>query len=91
MPKVQVHVIFKGRVQGIGFRFTAERIASQLGVAGWVKNLPGGDVELVVEADKNTADNFLDRIRKQFSNYIQDEEVDVAAATGKLDDFQIRF
>ncbi|MDD5292098.1 MAG: acylphosphatase [Candidatus Omnitrophica bacterium] len=91
MSKVQAHVIFKGRVQGIGFRFTAERIAQKTGVVGWVKNLPGGDVELVVEADKKTVDDFLDKIRNQFSNYIQDEEIETTTAIGKLDNFQIRF
>ncbi|MDD5618761.1 MAG: acylphosphatase [Candidatus Omnitrophica bacterium] len=91
MPKVQIHVIFKGRVQGVGFRFTAEKIAQTLKVAGWVKNLPDGDVELVVQAEKKAADGFLDKLRNQFSNYIDSEEIDYADATEKLDSFQIRF
>jgi len=36
------HIIFRGNVQGVGFRFTAVRIAQRHGVAGWVRNLPDG-------------------------------------------------
>ncbi|MDD5006147.1 MAG: acylphosphatase [Candidatus Omnitrophica bacterium] len=91
MAKIQAHVIFKGRVQGIGFRFTAERIAADLGVKGWVKNLSDGNVEVVAESEKEIVDDFLDKVREYFQKYIQDEETDILEATGKFSDFQIRF
>lgn len=91
MPKLHLHIIFKGYVQGVGFRFTVERIALNLGVVGWVKNLDSGSVEVVAEAEKSVLDDFLDKIRGYFSRYIRDEEINTSEATGKFSDFQIRF
>ncbi len=42
-----VQVRISGRVQGVGFRAWTERRARELGISGWVRNLPGGDVEAV--------------------------------------------
>ena len=50
--KKRLHIYYTGRVQGVGFRFTTEDIASELGVCGWVKNLGDGRVEVVVEAEE---------------------------------------
>lgn len=45
----RLHVIVSGRVQGVGFRMYAKHEACRLGLTGWVKNLPTGEVELVAE------------------------------------------
>ena len=45
----RVHVHVSGHVQGVGFRYDTRRKAADVGVAGWVKNLPGGRVEAVFE------------------------------------------
>jgi acylphosphatase len=64
MPKdpKRLHVIFKGRVQGVGFRYTCEGIAMNLGVKGWVRNLPNGDVEITAEGDQVLLESLLLRI-----------------------------
>ena len=51
MEKVRKHIIFSGRVQGVGFRYTACCLARPLGLTGWVKNLWDGDVEMEVQGD----------------------------------------
>jgi len=56
--------IVSGRVQGIGFRFFAERAAKKAGVFGWVRNLPDGRVETVVEGSDDAVARYLGEIRR---------------------------
>jgi len=86
-----LHAYFKGRVQGVGFRFTTENIARQLGVTGWVKNLRESNVEVVAEAEEDVLQKFLEQINQYFSRYIQDTDTEWLEATGEFHDFGIRF
>ena len=56
--------VVSGRVQGVGFRFFAERAANKEGVFGWVRNLPDGRVETVVEGSDDAVERYLAEIRK---------------------------
>ncbi|MCM8800439.1 MAG: acylphosphatase [Candidatus Omnitrophica bacterium] len=87
----QIHVFYSGLVQGVGFRFTAREIAYELNVSGWVKNLRDGRVELVAEAEEEVLKEFLERINRYFSRYIQDTQIDWLTATGGFKGFEIRF
>jgi len=49
---VRTRVVVEGRVQGVWFRESTRRMAEEIGVAGWVRNLPGGSVEAVFEGDR---------------------------------------
>lgn len=60
----RVHVIYSGRVQNVGFRFTAEKIAMDLGLCGCVKNMPNGTVDLVSEGPKDKIETLLKRIQE---------------------------
>ncbi|OGX17099.1 MAG: hypothetical protein A3K83_01950, partial [Omnitrophica WOR_2 bacterium RBG_13_44_8b] len=71
----RVHVYYLGRVQGVGFRFTAESIAVDLGVRGWVSNLRDARVEVVAEAEESVLKKFLEEISNSLSRYIQDVDV----------------
>ena len=55
-------VIFEGRVQGVGFRFTVKDLARSFDVCGWVKNLPDGTVELQVMGEADEVEAFLREI-----------------------------
>ena len=57
-------VLLSGRVQGVGFRFFAERAAREAGVTGWVRNLPDGGVESVAEGDDLAVQTYLQRVRQ---------------------------
>lgn len=52
-------VIFEGRVQGVGFRYTAKDIAKGFEVCGWVKNLPDGTVEMHVGGERDEVEAYL--------------------------------
>jgi acylphosphatase len=56
--------LVKGRVQGVGFRFFAERAARELNLRGWVRNLPDGSVEAVAEGEEDALMRFVERLRQ---------------------------
>ncbi len=85
----QVH--FSGIVQGVGFRYTARRLAERFDVAGYVKNLPDGRVELVVEGPPDQIDAFLQAISEQMGHYIRRIDQQVSSPTGRFTGFEIRF
>ncbi len=89
--KKQVHIYYIGRVQGIGFRFTAKDIANNLGVSGWVKNLSDGRVEIVAQAEEETLQEFLAKIREYFSKYIQDTLISWFPVSDEFKDFGVKF
>lgn len=89
--KKQLHIIYTGRVQGVGFRYTVLEIARDVQVTGWVKNMSNGGVELVAEASEEVLKDFLLRINHYFNSYIQDTDVQWLPATGEFKTFDIKF
>ena len=90
--KKRIHVFYSGRVQGVGFRFTAEQVALSLGIVGWVKNLPDGKVEVVSEGEEAKLVLFLERIKNgPMKPYIRGVAVEWKKADGEFNDFGIRF
>jgi acylphosphatase len=88
----RAHVYFSGRVQGVGFRFTAERFAQELGLCGWVKNLPDGRVEVVCEGPKGKIEAFLERIRaSSLGLHIKKAACEWGKPTNEFKDFSIEF
>ncbi len=76
----QMHVLFSGRVQGVGFRFTAEE-----------KNLRDGRVEIVAEAEEDILNDFLRQIKEHFSSYIRDLDISWGSAQAAFSDFSVAF
>ncbi len=62
---------FTGRVQGVGFRYTVKNLAMQYEVHGYVRNLPDGRVELVMEGPDEEMDSLLEDVNRKMNNYIQ--------------------
>jgi acylphosphatase len=83
-------VNFTGTVQGVGFRYTAMRIARRYDVTGYVSNLPDGSVECVVEGEASHVIGFLGDLRSAMGEYIQDETQETSAATGEFGTFGVR-
>ena len=82
---------FTGIVQGVGFRYTAQRIARQFEVAGYVQNLPDGQVLLVAEGTTSQIDQLLNQIQVAMDRYIQRIEVTCGECTGEFEGFEIRY
>ncbi len=59
MELVRAHLWIAGRVQGVGYRFSTQDVAMLNGLAGWVKNLPDGRVEVVFEGDRPAVEDVI--------------------------------
>jgi acylphosphatase len=87
--KTQLHILYSGRVQGIGFRYTVREIADSLMVCGWVRNLSDGRVEVLAEAEEDVLVIFLEQINGHFSSYIKEVSREWSPASGEFRDFQV--
>ena len=81
-------VLYSGRVQGVGFRYTVQRLAERLTAAGYVRNLACGDVELVAEGDEEDVDDLLRRVADVMSDHIRHAAVSNQTPQG-LSGFEI--
>lgn len=88
----RVHVRYEGHVQGVGFRFTACRIAGDHGVDGWVRNQPDGSVELVGEGSESDLQAFLEALRQSpVGRFIIHEFPEWTEARGQFRRFDIAY
>jgi acylphosphatase len=84
-------VIYRGRVQGVGFRFTARQLAQGYAVTGFVKNLDDGGVQLVAEGAPEVLDRFLMAIAEQMGTNIRQAETANSQPTGQFTSFEIAY
>lgn len=91
LERRRVH--YEGRVQGVGFRFTAARLAPGFGVSGSVRNLPDGRVELEAQGEPDRLRDFLGAIRGELGAKIHREASEELPADpgDPPGDFQIRY
>ena len=89
-PSIQQRVVFFGRVQGVGFRYTTSSIAKRHPVVGYVKNLPDGAVELVVDAEPEIINQFLADIEAAFLGNIRQRNVASMPREEQFLKFEIR-
>ncbi len=82
-------VFYSGEVQGVGFRATAERIAQNYPVTGWVKNLNDGRVQLLAEGPGDAVQAFLTAIRTRWKDNIKKEEASEEKVSGKFKKFAV--
>ena len=87
----RLHIYYSGLVQGVGFRFTAERAALSFGLTGWVMNLGDGRVETVCEGEESMLKAFSIKIKDAFKEYIRDEDIKWSMPTREFNGFEIKF
>lgn len=68
MKTWELHAIFKGRVQGVGFRWTIADHAKESSLVGTVQNLPNGSVEVYAQGPEEALQDFLQRVQKDAGN-----------------------
>jgi len=90
MATARHEITFSGRVQGVGFRYTATRIAERHDVSGWVRNEPDGTVRCVVEGEPDELDRFVSDLQGAMSGNISDTRIGRREATGEFDGFGVR-
>lgn len=90
MSRSRLQVFYSGTVQGVGFRYTVKSLANGFEVAGTVRNLPDGRVELIAEGTKDELNAFQQAIREsELGHFIHKEDVAWNAPTGELRGFEI--
>ena len=90
MNRSRMQIFYSGHVQGVGFRYTAKTVAAGFDVAGTIRNLSDGRVELVAEGAKDELHAFRQAIRDAgLAYFIRNEEVSWSDATGAFRGFEI--
>ena len=88
----QFKALIHGRVQGVGYRFFAERFALELGITGYAKNLYNGDVEVVAQAEKVVLETFLAKLREgPRMSKVTDIDVEWQSVSEQYPNFDIQF
>jgi len=92
MPKEQRIIRIHGKVQGVGYRFFATRVARRLGLKGSVQNNRDGTVDAVVEGETSVIDDWIEEL-KEGPRYAEVTKIDQETKeyTGRLGDFDVKF
>ncbi len=92
MPKEQRVIRIHGKVQGVGYRFFATRVARRLGLKGTIQNNRDGSVDAVVEGERGVIDDWIEEL-KEGPRYAEVTKIDQETKdfTGRLGDFDVKF
>lgn len=91
MSQTAKHIIFVGRVQGVGFRFTAFDIANRYRLTGLVRNLPDGTVEMIAQGYPGDIADCIRDIKESFGVYIKKTKIEEISSDAQYKDFKITF
>ena len=84
-------VIYTGRVQGVGFRWTTNRIAKNYDVRGFVENREDGSVYMVAEGTEKDVEEFMIAIAENMGKNIKETRINQGRVGGDLTDFQVHY
>jgi len=83
-------IVFSGQVQGIGFRYTAHRIAVRYNLTGYVRNTPDGKVEMHAQGHPDNINDCITDIKETFASYIRNVDTKDVSSCSDYDSFMIR-
>ena len=84
-------VIYTGRVQGVGFRWTTNHIAKNYDVRGFVENREDGSVYMVAEGTEKDVEEFMIAIAENMGKNIKETRINQGRVGGDLTDFQVHY
>ena len=84
-------IIFVGRVQGVGFRFTAYHIANRYKLTGFVRNCADGTVEMLAQGPAANIDNCIQGTKDSFPGYVRETRIEEIPIDPQYMDFKITF
>ena len=87
----QALIIYSGDVIAVGFRLTANELASNLKLTGWVRNLADGRVELVVQGEESEIQKILDQLASIFQDRIEESKISWQKPMEKFTKFEIKY
>ena len=90
MDNVAKLIKFSGMVQGVGFRYTAHRIASRYELTGYVRNLPGGQVEMFAQGNADDIRDCVEDLKLSFGQYIRNIEITDVEIDSQYSEFMIK-
>ncbi len=89
-PVIHATVYFTGHVQGVGFRYSTLQVAKEFEVAGYVKNLADGRVQLEAEGRARTVDAFIAAVEERMHGYVRKTERAQQTRSAAFQGFEIR-
>ncbi|MEK9772961.1 MAG: acylphosphatase [Opitutae bacterium] len=84
-------IYYKGRVQGVGFRWRVVQISASFTCTGYVKNLPDGSVELLVEGEKDVVHRMVETVNIEMKQYWYEKTMDERIGNAHFSDFSIQY
>jgi len=87
----RLEVLYSGQVQGVGFRYTTCQIARRFKVAGSVRNLPDGRVEVIAEGEANELEQFFAAVESDLADHIRNSQRQTYPPRGEFRGFDVRF
>ena len=89
--QIELHVIFIGRVQGVAFRYNTRQLLSAYPIAGWVKNVSNGTVEMLAQGEKTVLERGLAAIQNYFKDNIRETRTNWRKPGKEYSSFQITY
>jgi acylphosphatase len=89
MAEIAKHIFFSGSVQGVGFRFTAQRVAMRYRLTGFVRNTSDGRVEMLLQGRGEDVDDCIEDLQQTFA--VRNTQIEQVEFDSSYDDFRITF
>ena len=89
MADIAKHIFFCGRVQGVGFRFTARQVAERYELTGFVRNTSDGKVEMLLQGEEQDIDCAIDDLQQTF--LVRDTQIEQVEVNSSYDNFDVTF